>query len=206
MVETTPLHSFVCNQDNRVFSSVRYLHSHAFTVRSSDHPLKYPKPNPNPSLCIVLIVAGDQSSNHHHPQSQMGNLSISQFLYSESSLGYCRVCSKWDDAFQVRFMDRWLVPVRWEGKPQKSPNKIRRRSPEAGRTSGCSTTAVSSPPVMLSLYAHMISIVSLINFACKFPILIGLKMCSELVFFRLMAKLQRKICFHGPVSQWKLEL
>ncbi|WJZ94419.1 hypothetical protein VitviT2T_013281 [Vitis vinifera] len=89
-----------------------YANSYAFTVGSSDHPLKYPKPNPNPSLCIVLIVAGDQSSNHHHPQSQMGNLSISLFLYSESSLGYSRVCSKWDDAFQVRFMDRWLVPVR----------------------------------------------------------------------------------------------
>ncbi|CBI35991.3 unnamed protein product, partial [Vitis vinifera] len=47
---------------------------YAFTVGSSDHPLKYPKPNPNPSLCIVLIVAGDQSSNHHHPQSQMGKV------------------------------------------------------------------------------------------------------------------------------------
>ena len=53
---------------------------------------------------------------------------------------------------QVRFTDRWLVRVRWGGKPRRWRSRTRRRSLVAVLTSACSTTAALSPPVISLLY------------------------------------------------------
>lgn len=58
--------------------------------------------------------------------------------------------------FQGRYTDRSRVQVRWGDKPQRWLNRTRRRSPEAGLTRECSTTAVSSRQVPSFLFSSLL--------------------------------------------------